>query len=321
VTAVPGILTVLLSAGLAGCFASGDETFQGYVEGTYVYISAESAGRIVERPVSAGRPVREGDVLFRLDDSDQREGVAGAEARLAQAQAQLADLKVGKRAEEIAVLAAELAAARASLTAADDDYSRKLLLREKGVVAQSIVDDAKSRRDAAEAQANAAERQLQVARLPARSEEIAASERNVAAQQAALAQAMIQLGRRQITSPASGLIAETFFEVGELVSTGQPVVSVLPEANRKIRFFLPETRLEEAAIGSRVAVSCDGCVDGLEAEIDFIATDSEFTPPILYSRGNREKLVYRVEARPIDDTGKLKIGEPVDVVLIAAPAS
>lgn len=302
---------------LAGCFDNDAAELQGYVEGTYVYVSAESDGRIVERAVAAGDVVEEGAILARLDDSEEKEAVAGAEARLAQAKAQLANLRSGKRDEEISVIAARLGETRTAFNLAEEDYRRKLVLRERGIVAQSVVDDAKAKRDTAEANAEGIERELIVAKLPARPEEIAAAERNVAAEEASLAQAKIQLERRQLKAPASGHVEETFYEPGERVSAGQPVVSLLPNTNRKIRFFLPEAELSRARIGERIGVSCDGCAEGLAAEIERIATEAEFTPPILYSKDSREKLVFRIEARPLDAAFDLKVGQPVDVRLTA----
>lgn len=312
---------VILTLTLAGCMGDSDQPLQGYVEGTYVYVSAESAGRIVARLAEAGKPVKEGAVLARLDDADQKSQVIGAEARLAQAEAQLANLHSGKRPEELAVLVAQLNAARTTFTFASDDYNRKLVLREKGVTPQSSVDAAKTALDSAQAQVDAAERQLEVAKLPARPEEIAAAERNVAAEQAALVQAKTALDRRTLKSPASGMIEETFFEPGELVAAGQPVVSVLPAVNKRIRFFLPEPRLAAIRIGDRITVTCDNCAAGLAAEITFIATEAEFTPPVIYSKENREKLVFRVEARPLAEAASLKAGQPVDVTLAAGAAS
>jgi HlyD family secretion protein len=315
------LVATLLSAGVAGCFGNGYQPLQGYVEGTYVYVSAEAAGRIVERPAEAGRPTGEGAVLFKLDDADELESVTLAEARLAEAEARLANLRVGKRPEELAVLVAELEAARAAFKAANDDYNRKLILLDKNVVAQSLVDTAKAERDSAEARVQSAERQLEVAKLPARPEEIAGAEGNVAAQRAMLSQARIALGRRTIRSPAAGLVEETFYEPGELVAAGQPVVSLLPDANKKIRFFMPEPRLAEVSIGDRIAIACDNCPAALEGEIDFVASDAEFTPPVIYSKDNREKLVFRIEARPLAAAASLKAGQPVDVRLIAESGS
>ncbi|CAN5382981.1 HlyD family efflux transporter periplasmic adaptor subunit [soil metagenome] len=308
------LLALAAPLALAGC-TGGEKPLQGYIEGTYVYASAESGGRVADRPVKAGQRIATGDILFRLDSANEKEAIAGAEARLAQAQAQLANLRTGKRPEELSVLAADLAAARTAFASADDDYTRKLVLREKPVVAPSTVDDAKSQRDTTQAQVQAAERQVQVARLPARPEEIDAAERNVAIQQAALAQAKIQVDRREIHAPAAGVIEETFFEPGEQVTAGQPVVSLLPDTNRKVRFFLPEQRLAAAKVGQKVSVGCDGCAAGLTATVDFIATAAEFTPPIIYSKDSREKLVFRVEAKPEGDAAALKIGQPVEVRL------
>ena len=306
---------IALTLALSGCFWQSEAPLQGYVEGTYVYIAAESGGRVVERTAMAGARAAAGDILFALDDADQREAVAGAEARLAQAKAQLANLMTGKRPEEIAVLEAELARVRSTFANLDEEYRRMVELRAKGIVAQAAVDTAKTARDTAEAQVTAAERQLEVARLPARPEEIEAAERNVAAQEAALAQAAIQLDRRQIKAPADGLIEETYYEVGELVATGQPVVSLLPDANRKVRFFVPEERLAAVTPGKQIAIACDGCAADLTAEVTFVATKAEFTPPIIYSKDSREKLVFRVDARPLGEAATLNVGQPLDVRL------
>ena len=314
------IFAVGLALLLAACMGNNQPSLQGYVSGTYVYLSAESGGRVAERAAQAGKPVAEGDLLFKLDDANEAQAVAGAEARLAQAEAQLADLKKGKRAEEIGVIAAQLSQARTSFSSADDDYTRKLVLREKGVVAQSAVDDAKTKRDSATAQVESIERQLDVAKLPARPEEIDAATRNVAAEEAALAQAKIQLDRRTVRAAAAGVVEETLFEAGEHVAAGQPVVSLLPDINKKIRFFLPEPSLAAVKAGDMIKVGCDRCAAGLTATVDFIATEAEFTPPILYSKDSRAKLVYRVEARPDGATAALKVGQPVDVAIGGAGA-
>jgi HlyD family secretion protein len=310
----PHFLLALCPLVLAAC-SSNDRPLQGYVEGTYVYVAAESGGKVVARPVTAGARVKAGDLLFALDNADETQALAGAKARQAQAQAQLANLQTGQRPEEISVLAANLNAAQATLSQANDDYARQSALLARGVVAKSVVDDAKARRDAAQAQTDAADRQLQVAKLPARAEEIAAAELNVTSQDAAVAQAQIALDRRTITAPADGLVEETYYEPGEMVSAGQPVVSLLPDANRKVRFFVPEALLAQVAPGRTVAVSCDGCAAGLTAEVTFVSSDAEFTPPIIYSKDSRDKLVFRVDARPAGDTAALKVGQPLDIRL------
>ena len=81
-----------------------------------------------------------------------------------------------------------------------------------------------------------------------------------------------------------------------------------------MRFFVPETTLGRLQRGQSVTVACDGCPATVAARIVFISDRAEFTPPVLYSRDNRAKLVYRVEARPAPaDAAKLHPGQPVDV--------
>jgi HlyD family secretion protein len=312
----PLTLALLAALGLAGCSGSSGPTLQGYVEGTYVYVAAEAGGRLTERPVVAGQKVAAGDRLFALDDADQKAAVAGAEARLAQAKAELANLQTGERPEEISVLAANLSSARATFQNAEDNYRRQALLRQNGNVAQSVVDTAEAAMRTASAAVDAAERQLEVARLPARPDQIDAAQRNVNALAADLDQAKTALARRAQMAPAAGLVEETYYEPGELVTAGQPVVSLLPDANRKVRFFVPERLLAAVKIGSPVAVSCDGCPSGLTARVEFVATAAEFTPPIIYSKDSRDKLVFRVDARPDSEAAvALKVGQPVDVRL------
>ena len=310
-------LLALAALALAACSGNEAEPLQGYVEGTYVYIAPDAGGRLTTRPVVAGERVAAGDPLFTLDQADETAAVAGAEARLAGAKADLANLETGERPEELSVLAANLASARATYQNAEDDYRRKAQLRDNGTVAQATVDTAETAMNTAKAQVEADERQLEVARLPARPDQIDAARRNVNALSADLAQAETALARRKLAAPAAGLIEETYYEPGELVTAGQPVVSLLPDANRKVRFFVPEAMLSRVNVGSKVAVACDGCPAGMKAKVEFVSTEAEFTPPVIYSKDSRDKLVFRVDARPEDDATALKVGQPLDVRLLA----
>jgi HlyD family secretion protein len=129
-----------------------------------------------------------------------------------------------------------------------------------------------------------------------------------------LAWSKTRLARRRATSPADGTIQEVYYRPGETVQPGRPVVSLLPPGNLKIRFFAPEGLLPEIKYGESVAVSCDGCEKGLTAKVTFIAKSAEYTPPVIYSREERAKLVFLIEARPAQP-GKFRVGQPVTVTL------
>jgi HlyD family secretion protein len=123
-----------------------------------------------------------------------------------------------------------------------------------------------------------------------------------------------RLARRRATSPADGTIQEVYYRPGETVQPGRPVVSLLPPGNLKLRFFAPQALLPEIEYGEAVSVSCDGCEPGLSAKITFIAKNAEYTPPVIYSREERAKLVFLIEARPVHPE-KVRVGQPVTVTL------
>jgi len=97
------------------------------------------------------------------------------------------------------------------------------------------------------------------------------------------------------------------------VNAGQPVLALLPPANLRVRFYVPEPVLSTLFLGEAVRVTCDNCGEGLRARITFISSEAEFTPPVIFSEQERAKLVFRVEARPLDADVRLPIGLPVGV--------
>jgi HlyD family secretion protein len=123
-----------------------------------------------------------------------------------------------------------------------------------------------------------------------------------------------RLARRQGFAPVAGTIQQIYFREGEMVPEKRPVLSIMPPGNMKIRFFVPETELPKLAIGDEVRVTCDNCSADLSAKIYFIATTAEYTPPVIYSLEERNKLVYLIQARP-SRPDSLRVGQPISVYL------
>lgn len=239
-------ITALL---LSACSGGNDGRAQGYIEGDYLYVGPQVAGRIDRLAVDKGEWVQRGSLLFHLDETEAR---------------------------------ANLAQAEATLKAAEHDFQRTKDLRERRVVSQSVLDEAERRFETAKA---------------------------------ALDQAKWQVSERTVAAPASGVIANLYFRAGEVVAAGQPILSVLPPENKKVRFFVPEPRLALLPLGAEVGVACDGCPPNLKARVVFVASEAEFTPPVIFSRETRNKLVFRVEAALLAQAQALKVGQPVDVEL------
>ncbi len=130
---------------------------------------------------------------------------------------------------------------------------------------------------------------------------------------AALRQAERRLTEMAPKAAVDALVEDTMGQPGDFIAAGTPVVSLLPPSKIKLRFFVPEKALAATQVGRVVSFRCDGCPGGLKARIVYVSPRAEYTPPVIYSVGSREKLVYMVEAVPIDPPVRLKPGQPIDV--------
>lgn len=314
-------LFLLSLLALAGCAKAPDASWSGYAEGDYVYVAAPLGGTLDTLAVRRGQSVARGAALFTLEAEAERAARDEAAARLEAARAQAADAGKGRRADEIAVNEAQWAQARAQEGLAAAEFARQRQLVAQGFVSQARMDDARSALEQARQQVAAASAALRVARLPARSDERVAAEATAQAASQAVRQTDWRSAQKRQSAPADAQVADTFFRVGEYVPAGQPVVSLLPPGAVRARFFVPQAELGALQIGQKVRLQCDGCGAPIAASIEFIATQPEFTPPVIYSNAQRSRLVFMVEARPsVADAARLKPGQPLDVRKDGAPS-
>ena len=311
-TLMPAALALVLTA----CGNSTPPALQGYVEGEYVRIAAPFGGTLVKLDAERGREVQAGAPLFALEAESEDAARREAGDRLRRAEALVEDLRKGKRPTEIEAVHAQLAQAQVTAGLSEKEYARQLDLVTRGFVSQQRADEARAARDRDRNRVAELQADLATVRAGARPDEIRAAEAEAAAARQVLAQADWRLRQRTVAATVSGTVVDTLFVRGEWVPAGAPVVSVLPPANVKVRFFIPEPKLGSVKVGQKVRLACDGCAGPLDAAITFIAPQAEFTPPVIYSKDNRAKLVFLVEAKPaVGDAPKLHPGQPVDVTL------
>lgn len=299
---------------LAACNRPPPAYFQGYAEAEYVRVALPFAGMLERLHAERGAQVAAGDPLFVLERENETAARREAEERLRSAEAQLANLRKGRRPTEIEAIQAQLAQAETNLGLSEAQLRRAEQLVAQNFIAKEKLDEARTARDRDRARVAQLRAELATAKLAARADEIKAAEAAVEAARAALEQAEWRLSQKSATAPVAGRVVDTYFVKGEWVPAGVPVVSLLPPQNVKVRFFVPETALGSLNVGQAVSVECDGCPAPIPARISFIAPQAEFTPPVIYSRENRARLVFLIEARPsAEDAPKLHPGQPVSV--------
>ncbi len=300
---------------LSACSPNGKSDLHGYVEGEYVRVAAPFAGQLSVLSVQRGMPVEVGAALFVLEQENEKAARLEAGEHLQSAMARLANLQKGKRVDEISAVEAQLAQARASAKLSQTQLQRDERLVKERFIAPERLDQARAARDRDQSHVDELAAQLRVTQQGARPDEINAANADVKAAQASVEQAQWRLEQKSVKAPVSGLVQDTIYSAGEWVPAGMPVVSLLPPSNIKIRFFIPEPQLAKYKIGQALQVTCDACAK-LNAQVSYISTQAEYTPPVIYSNEARTKLVYLAEARLTpEDAVKLHPGQPVDIIL------
>lgn len=308
------VLGAILAAGLVvWLFLRSDSrgrgaSFTGYVVSDDVYMTSPVAGMLKSVAVRRGQRVNAGQALFRVDPT-----VRAAEADQARAVISSSQAQVDQQQSALARARSDLAAAQAE---ADRNAAEVRRLsgaqREKpGSVAQLQLDQAQaalkgalSKRDAARAQLVSASSAIDAARAQVRQA------------QAGLTSAQRQLDDLAPVAPTTGRIDNIMFTPGESVTANAVVVSIVPDGEVKVRFYVPQGMVNAFRPGRRVAIGCDGCATGMSATVDFVASRPEYTPPVIFSLDAREKLVFLVEAAPADPR-ILVPGQPMDVAALA----
>lgn len=305
------LAVILLSS---GCKRPAANRFQGYVEGEFVYVASPLAGSLAKLHVQRGAMVKGGDPLFALDAMPEKAERDEAERRLSQAHATLEDLKKGRRPTEIEALEAQFKQATAALVLSEEEYARQQKLINSGATAEQQLDRARATRDQDRQRVQQLEAELKTAQLGSRTDQIAAAEASARALEASLVKADWELLQKRQNATQAGTIFDTLYREGEWVAAGRPVVVLLPPPNIKVRAFVPEPQLGKIQLGDPIKVMVDGIPEALTGKVSFISPRAEYTPPVIYSRERREKLIFMIEA--VFDpavAAKLHPGQPVDV--------
>ncbi|HEY1804378.1 MAG TPA: HlyD family efflux transporter periplasmic adaptor subunit [Terracidiphilus sp.] len=301
---------------MAGCAQKPTNTYQGYIEGKFVYVASPQSGQLDQVSVARGDTVTAGRPLFALDDEPEASQKRTADQVLRNSESRLNDLETGKRPAELDVTRAQVAQAIADKKQAEEILASDQVQFKAGGIAQTELINAQTAVATSSAKVRELEADLAVDALPAREDQIKAQVNQVAADRASLAAAEWHLKQKQIASPRDGLVFDTLYRQGEWVATGNPVIELLPPENVEIRFFVPEAIVGGLRVGESVQMACDGCATQVAAKINFISPQSEYTPPIIYSNENRSKLVFMVIANPSpQDAAKLHPGQPIEVRL------
>lgn len=297
-------------------FGTDTQIYQGYVEAEYVLVAPQIAGTVQTLDVKRGQTVHKGDLLYTLDNIAEKTAFDTAKAQADKAEAALADLLKAKRQPELDQLIAAQDAARAAVQLAKLNVDRDEKQINTKAISQATMDADRAALTQAEAHLGETQAALASGKLPiGRDDAIRAAQADLAATTASLATATWRLEQKKLVAPTDAFVFDTLYHEGEFIPVGQPVISLLPAPNIRLRFFVSAPALQEIALNDKVHIRDDASQPPLTAHVTYIAPQAEYSPPQLYNRDNREKLLFMVEATPDTPSTNLHPGQPVDIVV------
>jgi HlyD family secretion protein len=312
---IGGALALVAASALVfhGCGGrhGGVLTLYGNVDIREVDLAFRQPGRILRLACDEGSTVKAGDVLAELDAQPYRDALAGAEAEVLLAQAEVDKLHRGNRPQEIAQADEAVKQADAVFQNAESDL--KSALAETGSASQRTLEAARSARDQAWAGLFSARKNLDLKQEGWRREDVTEAAARLAAAEAARAQARTALADAQLVAPANAVVISRSREAGSMVGNKDAVFTLSLRDPIYVRAYVGEQDLGRFTQGSRVSVRTDSTGKVYTGTVGFVSPKAEFTPKSVETTDLRTDLVYRLRIVVANPDGGLAQGMPVTV--------
>lgn len=301
-----------IALAIVGC-SDTDNSYQGYIEGDYTYLSSPFGGKVTSILAKRGEHIKKGMKLAVLDSNPESLNKQQSLDLKNQSSFQLKNMAQTQRQVVIDEFIAKKDQAIAELSLAEDRLERNTKLYKKRVLDKDSYQASISRVAQLKALIKQFSAQIANAKLSvARKESINAQKSLLKAKKTAFDIANWQLQQKTLYAPYNAEVVDIFYRIGEYATSTKPVLSLLKATNKHLLFFIPEPKLSSLKLGEVVELNCEGCKKDLTASISYIAPYAEYTPPLVYSRKNNPKLVYKVRAK-LNQPAYFHPGQPITV--------
>lgn len=309
--AVAGFTAVVAIVAIIGFFAFDHdaEIIQGQVEVTEYRVSSKVPGRILELCVKEGDFVKVGDTLAILDAPDIKAKLTQAQSAENAAVAMNEMANKGARDEQIRGAFSVLQQAKAGLEIAQKSYERVQRLFDEGVMTEQKRDEAFANYKAMEAQVKAAQSQYDMARNGARREEKMASAAQVARAKGAVQEVGSYINETVQTAQMEGEVNDIYPQVGELVGTGSPIMSISVMNDMWGTFNVREDQLNGLAVGKTFTAFVPAFNKSIRMKVYYMKDEGSYaTWKATKANGQFDLKTFEVKARPIDKLEGLRPG-------------
>jgi HlyD family secretion protein len=286
---------------------------QGEVDATRMDIAARIDGRVGAIPVARGQNVAAADVLVRIDNPETLAKLKDAEAARIVAQAQLAHVEAGTRAEVIAAQKAALERAQAAETLAQKTFDRTRQLFEQGHSPQAQLDQVTDRLQESQRATEQAKSAYEQAVNGATREERALAAASVQKAIADVDSVKALVDQMTVAAPAASQVYQRNVEPGEYVSPGVPLLTLIDLGDVWLHFDLREDLVRTLKVGDRFQVRVPALGDrSITAEVRLIASRGEYASwRATRATGDFDLRTFEIRAYPVDKVPELRPGMSV----------
>lgn len=289
--------------------------YQGYISGTNTYISSEFSGKLKKILVKKGDKVKKGELLYVLDNKPEIFNLHENNASIDENVAQLNNLKKPKRIQNIEIVKAKITEVQAQINLAQLREVRNQTLFDRKVLAKDSLDFSHEHLNELLAKKKQLESQLELYLLGARPDIILAKQFSIKSLKYKLEKSAWSLSTKVAYSPGDGVVYDTYFNEDEIVLKAKPVLAVLLPENIYLEFFVPYKDIKNLFVGAEIQYSLMGDEENLKvAKISYISPEAEYIPPLVYSRDNSDKIVFKIRAIPVLKQN-LTLGIPITIII------
>ncbi len=310
--ALPIVVCVVIVLAIVGFIfiKPADDVLQGEVEATTVRVSGIMPGRVAELYVEEGTSVMMGDTLARIHSNTVDAKLMQAEAMRSAAKAQNQRVDAGARSQVITSANELWQQAKAAKEITEKTSKRMNTLYDKGVVTAQKRDEAEAAFKAASAAASAAKAQYEMALEGATAEDKLGAEAMLAAAESTVKEVESILDDQYLIAPCDGEIVDVYPNVGELVSVGTPIMSVMKSDDMWVTFNVREAMLKDLTMNKRINVTVPALGDkGIDVEIFYIRDMGSYAVwTATKAVGDYDSKTFRIKARPTEAVESLRPG-------------
>lgn len=313
--AAPAIVVTILAAAIVGfslwyLVQPQPLLVQGEADATRIDIAARIDGRVARRPAERGADVAAGALLLEIENPELLAKLAEAEAARNVAQADFARIEIGTRAETVAARKAAVASAEANLKLAQQNYDRTKQLSEREFASLQRLDEVTAQLDVAHRSAEQARLAYEQALNGYTVEERAVARAAVAKAEAAIATLRAQVGELKVAAPIPGQVYQIGAELGEYVSPGVPLLSLVDRSDVWIRFDLREDLVKNLKVGDRFPVTIPALGDKpVTVAVRTIAARGEYAGwRATRATGDFDLRTFELRAYPVEPAAGLRPG-------------